>query len=91
MRKPEILSHSSQHLKRKIPSNAITDPFFENQIVRDDEALITKQEASDFLKVSIKTIDKMVSMKNIPYYKIGVCVRFKRGELQRWAKENSKE
>lgn len=91
MRKPVIPSQSPLHLRRKTLSNAITEPIFDNRIVRDDEALITKQEASDFLKVSIKTIDKMVSMKTIPYFKIGACVRFKKGELQRWAKENSKE
>jgi excisionase family DNA binding protein len=65
-----------------------TKQFFENQNKPDDR-LLTKKEIADFLNVSIKMIDRKVSMKEIPYLKIGRLVRFRRLEVLTWAEEST--
>ncbi len=61
--------------------------LFENQIV-DNERLLTKKELATFLNVSIKMIDRKVSMNEIPYLKIGRLVRFSKKKILAWAEEN---
>jgi len=61
--------------------------FFEIQIV-DDERLLTKTEIASFLSVSIKMIDRKVSMNEIPYFKIGRLVRFSKKKILAWAEES---
>ena len=61
--------------------------FFDNQIA-DDEKLLTKQELAQFLNVSIKMIDRKVSMNEIPFLKIGRLVRFSKKKILSWAEEN---
>ena len=62
--------------------------FFENQIC-DDEKLLTKKEIADFLNVSIKMIDRKVSLNEIPYLKIGRLVRFDKKKVRAWAEGNN--
>ena len=57
--------------------------FFENQIT--DEKLLTKQDIANYLNVSIKMIDRKVSMNEIPYLKIGRLVRFDKEKVRAWA------
>ena len=61
--------------------------FFDNQIA-DDEKLLTKQELAQFLNVSIKMIDRKVSLNEIPFLKIGRLVRFSKREVLSWAQES---
>lgn len=61
--------------------------FFDNQIA-DDEKLLTKQELANFLNVSIKMIDRKVSMNEIPFLKIGRLVRFSKKKILSWAEES---
>lgn len=61
--------------------------FFDNQIA-DDEPLLTKRELAQFLNVSIKMIDRKVSMSEIPFLKIGRLVRFSKREVLSWAQES---
>lgn len=56
----------------------------------DEECLMTKEEISIFLKVSIKTIDKKVSMNEIPIIKVGRLVRFRKKEVLAWLLENNR-
>lgn len=42
----------------------------------EDERLLTKQEIATFLHVSVKMIDKKVSLHEIPFIKVGRLVRF---------------
>lgn len=58
------------------------DKLFNNSI--NDEKLLTKNELAIFLNVSKKTIDKKVSLKEIPFIKIGRLVRFDKKEVQAW-------
>lgn len=57
--------------------------IFENQIT--DEKLLTKQDIANYLNVSIKMIDRKVSMNEIPYLKIGRLVRFDKEKVRAWA------
>ena len=61
--------------------------IFENLIV-DNEKLLTKREIADYLNVSIKMIDRKVLMNEIPYLKIGRLVRFSRMKVIAWAEES---
>ena len=42
--------------------------------------ILTKKEVSEFLKCSIGMVDKLMS-NNLPYYKIGRNVKFKKEEI----------
>ncbi len=64
------------------------ETFFENQIL-NDESLFTKKQIAHFLQISIKTIDKKVSMKEIPFIKIGKLVRFDIKRVRAWAEEKT--
>lgn len=41
-----------------------------------EERLLTKSELGSFLGVSVKTIDRWVSERTIPFLKVGSLVRF---------------
>ena len=61
------------------------DPqLFEIQI-NNDEKLLTKSDLAEFFGVSIKTIDRWVSMNEIPYLKVGRSVRFCKKAVLIWA------
>lgn len=50
----------------------------------EEERLLTKKEIAYFLNVSIKTIDKKVSLNEMPFLKIGRLVRFDKKEVLAW-------
>lgn len=71
------------------PMSHYHEAFFENLI--QEERLLTKEDIANFLNVSIKKIDRLVSMEEIPFYKIGRSVRFSKKGVLAWIKEtNSK-
>lgn len=51
------------------------------------ERLMTLSEAADFLSLAQITIRKKVSEREIPFYKIGGLIRFRREDLERWVQE----
>lgn len=79
------IMNSSDNKKNLIKK---TSKFFEIQKI-DNERLLTKQEIADFLNVSVKMIDKNVSMNEIPYLKIGRLVRFDKKRVRAWAEESN--
>lgn len=67
------------------PKLSSTDSLFENSNI-GNEKLLNKEELSVFLNVSIKMIDKLVMLNDIPYFKIGKSVRFdKQRVLERFS------
>lgn len=64
-------------------ASGYNDPFFE---ILKSERLLTKKELAEFLNVSIKMIDRKVSMNEIPYMKIGKLVRFDKRSILTWAR-----
>lgn len=69
------------------PNVLNNETIFENLIV-DDERLLTKKEIAYFLNVSVKMIDRKVLLGEIPFYKVGSLVRFRKSEILTWAHEN---
>ncbi len=74
------MSESLQNSKHIQKSSS--DSIFNIQI--KEERLLTKREIAYFLNVSIKTIDKKVSLNEIPFMKIGRLVRFNIREVLAW-------
>jgi len=62
--------------------------FFENKIA-GDEKLLTKKDLAEFLNVSIKMIDRKVSLNELPFLKIGRLVRFDKREILSWIEGNT--
>lgn len=59
-----------------------TNTLFEN--------LLTYDQLSDLLRVSVKTLRDWVYKRKIPFLKVGKLIRFKRSEIELWItrKEN---
>ncbi|MHC9544630.1 MAG: helix-turn-helix domain-containing protein [Vulcanimicrobiota bacterium] len=49
------------------------------------ESLLTIEEAAEYLRLKPKTIRNWISMRKIPYRKIGRYIRFDRKSLELWA------
>lgn len=73
---------------KKNEYNPPSNEFFKNQIV-EDETLLTKKEIAKFLNVSVKMIDRRVSLNKIPHLKIGSLVRFSKKRIIAWAEEKN--
>ena len=54
------------------------------------ENLISSEEASKYLDISLSTLYKWTKSKNIPIYKIGSRVLFKKSELEKWIERYKK-
>jgi excisionase family DNA binding protein len=74
-------------LRQVHPKRSYDDSFFENLI--SEEKLLTKEDIANYLNVSIKKIDRLVSMEEIPFLKIGRNVRFSKTRVLAWIKENN--
>lgn len=57
--------------------------FFENYI--------TYKQLSEWIQVSVKTLQDWVYKREIPFIKIGRLVRFKPSEIQIWIEERNKD
>jgi len=52
------------------------------------DEVLTKQEAAEFLKIPVRTIDYLVSTDQIPFSRLGKrAVRFYRARLIEWIRE----
>ena len=49
--------------------------------------IINIQELSSYLKISIPEIRKLVSQKNIPYFRIGNRLKFDLANINLWIEE----
>lgn len=73
---PPLADQSSTSQKNQPALNA-SPQLFENQI-------LTVREAAALLKVSVRTLQKRVSNRTIPFKRIGKCVRFSSSQLIEW-------
>jgi|DewCreStandDraft_1066081.scaffolds.fasta_scaffold01933_4 excisionase family DNA binding protein len=55
------------------------------------EELLTAQEASNYLKISVRTLYKHIKEQRIPAFKLGRSWRFLKSELDNWLKQKIKE
>lgn len=49
-----------------------------------EDIIFTPESLAEFLKVDISWVYKKVSSKNIPFFKSGKYVRFKKSSIDRW-------
>jgi len=49
-----------------------------------EDDVLTKKEASRYLKISISTLDRLMKTKDIPYSKINGRVLFLKKDLIQW-------
>lgn len=45
---------------------------------------ITKEEAAKIMGVSLRTVDNLMHAREIPFYKVGRAVRFKKSDIERF-------
>jgi excisionase family DNA binding protein len=48
------------------------------------EGLMTAQEVSRYLNCSVTTVRRLVGKAEIPHFKLGKMVRFRRSEIDAW-------
>ena len=53
--------------------------------------ILTIKELSDYLKVSEKTIYRMVSRAEIPAFKMGTNWRFQKSAIEKWMHDKSRQ
>ena len=55
----------------------------------DGDEILTIQELSDYLKVPVSTLYKLVREGSIPSFKVGKHWRFHKDAIDRWSREGS--
>lgn len=55
------------------------------------DEILTIKELSAYLKISEKTIYRLLSKNEIPAFKVGTAWRFKKETVDQWIKEQSGE
>ena len=50
----------------------------------EKETMMTKEEVAEFLKVSTRTVDRLVQAGKLPAYRIQTNVRFKQEDVDRY-------
>lgn len=56
----------------------------------EDSGLFTVKSLARYLGVSEKWVYERVQFKEIPHYKVGANLRFKKAAIDRWLEENCK-
>lgn len=50
--------------------------------------LYTKNEACDVLKIGMRTLERLITNKELEYYRVGCCVRISEEQLQNYLNRN---
>ncbi len=51
------------------------------------ESILTIREVADYLKVTERTLYRLVQERRLPAFKVGNSWRFRRDDLERWISE----
>jgi excisionase family DNA binding protein len=54
------------------------------------EELLTREEVARVLKLSVRTVDRLIASEQIPFIKIDSSVRFRWAEIDEWIVGKSK-
>ena len=54
------------------------------------EEILTIREVADYLKVTERTLYRLVQDGEVPGFKVGGSWRFRRGDLERWITQRSR-
>lgn len=55
----------------------------------EKDEIFTPESLAEYLKVDISWVYKKVSLREIPFFKSGKYVRFKKSAIDKWIEENS--
>ncbi len=58
--------------------------------MEEKDYLMTKQEVAEYLRVSTKTVERLVKTGELPVYRIKTNVRYKKEDVEKYL-ENIKE
>lgn len=53
---------------------------------KEDDRWLTAEEAAEYLQVKESTVKKWVKLNQIPHGKVGSLARFRREDLDEWAR-----
>lgn len=56
-----------------------------------DSEFLTAEEVSQYLRIPLSTVYKLVTDKTLPAFRVGKHWRFRRETLQEWIKKQEKE
>lgn len=82
--KIEVDIIDTQELEKRVAERVIKalKPLLKD--VGEDDTLFTVKGLAEYLQVSDKWVYERVQFKEIPYYKIGANLRFKRSAIDLW-------
>jgi len=69
----------------------MTNKKDKNAICTKKEAnsdICKKKEAAEYLTFSVRTLERLIVRKEIPYYRFGRAVRFLKTDLDKWIKDH---
>jgi excisionase family DNA binding protein len=65
--------------ERNLPSN---HPIQRVEISRPpEEPMLTKRQVAELLNISVRSVDKMIRRRAIPYCRLGKIIRFRRSDI----------
>ena len=53
--------------------------------------VLTRQEAAELLKLSVRTLDYLTATGQIPHKRVGRSIRFSESALQKWLEQDNGE
>lgn len=56
---------------------------------KEDDSILTVEDLAKYLQVDSGWVYKQVSLKNIPYFKNGKYVRFRKRDIDRWVESQT--
>lgn len=56
-----------------------------------ESEFLTAEEVSQYLRIPLSTVYKLVTEKTLPAFRVGKHWRFRREALQEWIKQQEKE
>lgn len=57
--------------------------------IKDADRWMTAEEAAEYLQVAESTVKKWAKLDQIPHGKVGSLARFRKADLDAWAKQNA--
>lgn len=67
---------------RRCPTVTMTALDMRGQAMTDEEVWLTRAEAARYLRVSVRTLDRMADAGEVTRYRLGRNVRFRLDELE---------
>lgn len=66
----------------------ILKPLLKSTRGKDGDTIFTVETLSDYIHVPTKKIYSMTHLKEIPYFKVGNGLRFRKSEIDSWLQES---